>query len=174
MEPAAENKNRAKLFRTLTAASVAVALLLVCGSSTLMGQTDQVIDETGVGPFTIGALEATINKHSQPQKHGSIVLSLPDLGGAIGSTPTCFPEAGCGFVTPSPSAFPVNSCDPQGDTFAFTLSGTFCQQPNGSWSFGGTFSIISRNGSPAVGTGTVNAAAGNSPSIVTLAGVLAQ
>src|ERR1700722_3616474 len=148
MEPAAENKNRAKPFRTLTAASLTAALLLLCGSSALMGQTDQVIVETGVGPFTIGALEATINKHSQPQKHGTIVLSLPDLGGAVGSTPSCFAEAGCGFVTPGAFGFPVNSCDPQGDSFAFTLSGTFCQEPNGSWSFGGTFSIISRNGSP--------------------------
>lgn len=161
--------------RTLTALSLALALVFFSWSSSLMGQTDQVISEIGLGPTEVGYVEAAVNKHSQPEKQGSIVLSMAALGEPFGSSISCFPEGGCGFVTPRAPGFPVDSCDPAGDNFAFSLSGTFCQYPNGAVTFSGTYSITSRNGRPAVGTGTVQAAAGeNTQSIVTLSGVIAQ
>lgn len=161
--------------RTLTALSLVLVFLFLCGSSSLMGQTDHVIGETGIGPTEIGYVEAAISGHSQPQRHGSIVVGIAALGEALPLSPECSAEGGCGYVTPVKPGFTFNSCDPPGDNFAFNLSGTFCQYPNGAWSFSGSFSVTSRNGSPAVGTGTVQAAAGeNGQSIITLSGVIAQ
>ena len=145
-----------------------------------MGQTDEVIGETAFGPTQIGYVEAAISRHSLPVKQGTIFISIAALGEAIGPTVSCSPEGGCGFGAPIKPDFTPNSCLPpaqsnQQENFAFTLSGTFCQYPNGSWTYSGSFSVTSRNGSPAVGTGTVQAAAGfNSQSIVTLSGVIAQ
>jgi len=140
----------------------------------------QAIDETAVGPTEIGYVEAAIGGHSQPGARGSVVISLASLGEALPTSPSCFTEQGCGFTTALRPGFTVNGCSPptpdtHHENFAFNLSGTFCQQPNGAWTYSGSFAVTSSDGSPAVGNGTVEAAGGqNGQSIVTLFGVLAQ
>jgi hypothetical protein len=170
-----------KSFRTLTVPSLALALLFLCGSRGLTAGTAEVINETAVGPTEIGYVEAAISRYSHPLGRGSIVISLASLGEALPPSPSCSTERGCGFVTALKPRFTVNGCSPptldgnQRANFAFGLSGTFCQQPNGAWSYSGSFSVTSSDGSPAVGNGTVEAAGGeNGQSIVTLSGVLAQ
>ena len=168
-------------FRALIVLSVSLGLFSLRGPSGSMAGTVQVIDETAIGPTEIGFVEAAISRDSQPLRRGSIVISLASLGEALPSSPSCSAEQGCGFATGLKTGFTVNGCSPPTnggkpqESFAFSLSGTFCQQPNGAWTYSGSFSVTSNDGNPAVGNGAIQAAAGqDGQSIVTLSGVLGQ
>jgi len=145
------------------------------------GASTELINETGFGPTQIGYVLATVTGPSQPLRRGGIVLSLASLGEPIGQPVSCFAEGGCGSVALTPDVTSAYACSTrsgknhQGD-LAFDLSGTFCQEPSGAWTYSGSFSVTSKGGEPAVGNGTIEAAggAGNGQSVVTLYGVLAQ
>ena len=157
----------------------ALVLLLFSASLTCraFGGTE-AIDEKGFGPTQIGYVEATITSHGQPLRRGTLAVSLASLGEALPASPSCSAELGCGFVAAVKPGFTFNSCSPPDNNpgdFTFSLSGTFCQEPNGAWTYSGSFSVTSKGGNPAVGNGSIQAAAGaNGQSIITLSGVLAQ
>jgi hypothetical protein len=156
---------------------------LVFGGSVLAGSKKgdgAFVEEVATGAAGIGFVQATLSKQSQPLNSGTLLVAITSIGAPVptpgpGNTTMCFSQGGCGFLT-DVTRFTANGCTPPSGgkqaPIIFSVSGTFCQQPDSSWTYGGSFNTTSPNVS---GVGSIAIAGGtNGQTSIVLIGALAQ